>query len=90
MVTKCLILKMEALYVFKTVVTIYQSTWYKIPEDFSLHIPSYFQQIRICASRFCCYDPEDGVSRFLALICFITLPHFVAVQEKLHCRFKVL
>jgi len=89
MVTKCLILKMEALYVFKTVVTIYQSTWHKIPEDFSLHISSYFQQLLICAFSFCC-DPEDGVSRFLALICFITLPHIVAVQEKLHCRFKVL
>jgi len=81
---------MEALYVFKTVVTIYQSTWHKVPEDFSLHIPFYFQQILICAPSFCCCDPEDGVSRFLALVCFITLPHIVAVWEKVHCRCKVV
>jgi len=89
MVTNRSVLKMEALYVFKTVVTIYQSTWHKIPEDFSLHIPSYFKQILICAPSFCC-DPEDGGSRFLALVCYITLPHIVAVQEKLYCSFKVV
>jgi hypothetical protein len=65
MVTECLILKMEALYACKTVVTIYQTTWRNIPEDLNLHIPSGFQQKPICTPSSCHCDPEDSDSRFV-------------------------
>lgn len=83
MVTKFSILKMEALYVFKTVVTIYQSTWHKIPEDFSLHIPSYSNRYSFVLPAFVVVTLKMVAVGFLHS--YVSLHYHTSLQSRRNC-----